>query len=86
LAHFGECRPASNKRGSDNGQPQQPAATLALRHLHAARAPYDFGPLSMLANRLTMLHDPHPDNGLEMNFRSTRAGSLERVEIQPLKP
>src|SRR3954454_3753665 len=25
---------------------------------------YDFGPLSMPANRLTMLHDPHPDNGL----------------------
>jgi hypothetical protein len=40
----------------------------------------------MLANKLTMLHDPHPDNGLEMNFASTRAGSLERVEIQPLKP
>jgi hypothetical protein len=40
----------------------------------------------MPANRLTMLHDPHPDNGLEMNFGSIRAGSLERVEIQPLKP
>jgi hypothetical protein len=35
---------------------------------------------------LKMLHDPHPDNGLEMNFSSTRARSLERVEIQPLKP
>jgi hypothetical protein len=33
-----------------------------------------------------MLHDPHPDNGPEMNFQNTRAGSLERVEIQPLKP
>jgi hypothetical protein len=29
-----------------------------------------------------MLHDPHPDNGLETNFESIRAGPLERVEIQ----
>jgi hypothetical protein len=33
-----------------------------------------------------MLHDPRPDNGLAMNFTSTRAETLERVEIQPLKP
>jgi hypothetical protein len=43
-------------------------------------------PLSNLANGLRMLHDPHSDNGLEMNFTSTRAETLERVEIQPLKP
>jgi hypothetical protein len=42
--------------------------------------------LSNLANGLRMLHDPRPDNRLEMNFTSTRARSLERVEILPLKP
>jgi len=33
-----------------------------------------------------MLHDPPPDKRPSEVFWGTRAGSLERVEIQPLKP
>jgi hypothetical protein len=36
----------------------------------------------MLANRLTMLHDPHPDNGLEMNFEK-HPGRIVRTRRNP---
>ena len=84
LPQFGECRPACDQRNAGHRQPQQPPADLALRHLHAARAPL-IEPLSTPPAGRTCRTNRPLTNGLGGTSRY-RARSLERVEIQPLKP
>ena len=85
LPQFGECRPAGGQRNAGHRKSQQSPARLALRHLHAARAPL-IEPQSTPPDGQKCCTIRPLTNGRGWYFRSTRARSLECVEIQPLKP
>src|SRR5260370_27557650 len=81
----GKGPPAGRRQKESHRKSQQPPAHLALRPLHAARAPL-IKPQSISADDGKCRTIRPLTNGLGMYFRSTWARSLERVEIQPLKP
>src|SRR6185369_12107024 len=85
-----KSRPAGCERHARHRQPQQSPANLATRHLHAARAPLNKSPKHsrrMAGNAArSALTNGLPEVLWKSSFTSTRARSLERVEIQPLKP